>query len=102
MSRRRLAQGSRSRKTGVIVSAGTSSGTNSRLAQLERGDGIVQAIDPVLAAIFRMVAHPADELCRNVAGGKLHNARVQKLAFRQKFDVSKDLLLARFGSSLAV
>ena len=28
--------------------------------------------------------------------------RSTRLAFRQKFDVSKDLLLARFGSSLAV
>jgi hypothetical protein len=32
----------------------------------------------------------------------LHDALVQKPAIRQKFDISKDLLLARFGSSLAV
>jgi hypothetical protein len=49
-----------------------------------------------------MGSHPSDEFRGNIAGRKLHHALIQKLAFRQKFDVSKDLLLARFGSSLAV
>jgi hypothetical protein len=70
----------------------------SGFAQLERGDGVVQAIDAVLFTIFRMVVHPFDEFRRNIAGRKLHYAGVQQLAISQKFDVSKDLRLARFGS----
>ena len=49
-----------------------------------------------------MVAHPLDELSCHVSGRKSRNALVQKPAISQKFDVSKDRLLARFGSSLAV
>ena len=49
-----------------------------------------------------MGAHPLDELSCRVSGRKLRNALVQKPAISQKFDVSKDLLLARFGSSVAM
>jgi hypothetical protein len=46
--------------------------------------------------------HPLDELCRRLSGRKSRDAFVQKPAISQKFDISKDLLLARFGSGLAV
>jgi len=49
-----------------------------------------------------MVAHPLEELSCRVSGRKSRNALVQKPAISQKFDVSKDRLLTRFGSSLAV
>jgi hypothetical protein len=45
-------------------------------AELERGNGIVEAINPVLFAIFRMVAHISDELCRNLTGGELQDTPV--------------------------
>ena len=49
-----------------------------------------------------MIAHPLDKLSCHFSGRKSRAAFVQKPAVRQKFDISKDLLLARFGSSLAV
>jgi hypothetical protein len=52
----------------------------SRIAELERSDGIVEAIDPVLVSIFAMVTHPADKFCRNIAGRNLHDALVWKAA----------------------
>ena len=73
-----------------------------RIAELERTDGIVEAIDPVLFTIFAMVTHPFNEFCRNIAARKLHDALIQKPAVHQKFDVGKDLFLAGFGSGLAV
>src|SRR5215831_13528166 len=81
---------------------GLSQPTASRTAQLERGDGVVEGIDPVLASCLGMVVHPSDELSRRVSGRKSRGAPAQKAAVTQKFDISKDLLLARFGSSLAV
>ena len=111
MFRRQPAQALQSRNAAEIVSSARPSPGLAwscgkalllGIAQLERGDSVVGAIDPVLLSIFRMVAYPSDEFCRNVGGGPLHDALVQEPAFCQKLDVSKDLLLARFGSSLAV
>ena len=67
------------------------------IAELERGNGIVEAIDPVLVARFRMVAHISDELRCDLSGGELQDTPVYELAVCQEFDILKDLFLARFG-----
>jgi hypothetical protein len=74
----------------------------SGIAELERGNGIVEAIDPVLFAIFRMVAHVSDELRRNPTGGESQDTPVNELAFCQEFDIRKDFFLAGFGRGLTV
>ena len=43
------------------------------IAELERGNGIVEGIDPVLVSRFRMVAHISDELRCDLSGGELQD-----------------------------
>ncbi|MGC1347272.1 MAG: hypothetical protein WA863_14515 [Methyloceanibacter sp.] len=49
-----------------------------------------------------MIAHPLDKLSCHFSGRTSRAAFVQKPAVSQKFDISKDLLSAQFGSSLAM